>query len=131
MTNRPYKVVVLERPIIVGSGRNEKRYPAITIRQPIARDLSKAARAKTTVDAVLVLIAGTSGLPMSVVEQLSEPDFKECIEFYDAIGSVNLTAVSSNSTPVPGTGAGNEISQADRDFGLAAAHDMRPSVIHR
>ncbi|MCL9851202.1 phage tail assembly protein [Ralstonia solanacearum P673] len=93
MTNRPYKVVVLEQPIVVGLGRNEKKYSAITVRQPIARDLSKAARAKTTVDAVLVLIAGTSGLPMSVVEQLSEPDFKRCAEFYDAIGSVNLTAM--------------------------------------
>lgn len=131
MSSRPYKVVVLEQPIVMGTGRNEKKYQAITIRQPIARDLSKAARAKTTVDAVLVLIACTSGLPMSVVEQLSEPDFNQCVEFYDAIGSVNATPVESSTPPTPDARLGDQIPHADRGFGLPAAHEMRPSVIHR
>ncbi|BCN10301.1 phage tail assembly protein [Ralstonia pseudosolanacearum] len=131
MANRPYKVVVLEQPIVVGSGRNEKKYSAITVRQPIARDLSKAARAKTTVDAVLVLIAGTSGLPMSVIERLSEPDFKQCVAFYDSIGSIQLTAVGSSATPALGEGACIEIPPDDRDFGLSAARELRPSTISR
>lgn len=77
------KTVTLQKPVKLG----DTEFAVLTLREPTAGELSKAAGAKNNVDAVIELVSLTAKVPRKVAEDLCARDFKECDAFFGSFGT--------------------------------------------
>ncbi|MGI4849556.1 MAG: phage tail assembly protein [Janthinobacterium lividum] len=79
------KTITLRKPIELGG----MTYAEITLREPVAKELSVATKVGNEVDMTMSLIAQIAKMPMKAVEQLCQRDLaeaSECLAGFSADG---------------------------------------------
>ena len=72
------KTITLKKPVKIG----EQDFLTLSLREPTAGELSKAASAKNNVEAVIELVSAVAKVPRLVAESMGARDFKECDAFF-------------------------------------------------
>lgn len=69
-------------PIIIGQGEGAVTYTHVELREPIAGDMEKAARADTNIGTVITLVSEVGKVPRLVAEKMCRRDMNRASEFF-------------------------------------------------
>ncbi|HBO81688.1 phage tail assembly protein [Cupriavidus sp. UBA2534] len=75
------KILILRKPVSIGSGENAVIYDKLTLREPTAGELDKAMAASTNIGIGILLISQVAAIPRAAVEKLCQRDFTEANEY--------------------------------------------------
>jgi hypothetical protein len=76
MFNEDEVPLELIKPVSIGKGEGAVQYTEITLREPNAGELEKAARADTNVGSLITMISLVAKIPRSAVEKFSRADLQ-------------------------------------------------------
>lgn len=87
------KTITLRRPVKLG----DVEYTSLTLREPTAGDLEKAAKADNNMGVVINLISLVAKVPRAVVERLSQRDLREANDFLEQFSRADLATGATSS----------------------------------
>lgn len=84
-------ILKLREAIVLGAGDKALTYAEFELREPLAGELEKAARADTGLGQVITLISLIAKVPRTVAERIPQTELKEANDFLESFGRISLT----------------------------------------
>ena len=81
------KTIVFRKPITVGQDEGRKTYESLQLREPTAAEYEAAEKLSLEYGMAAPLIAGVSGVPLDVVDQMFESQINEAEDFLGSFGA--------------------------------------------
>lgn len=89
--------ITLTKQVTLGKGDNAVVYEEITLREPTAGEMEKAARADTSIGSAITLIGLVAVIPRAAVEKFSKRDLVAANKFLEGFTEAGSSAAAGQS----------------------------------